>query len=411
MVHSCSGDGFAILRRPYLLVTFIPVYKDQGGGLWLERLWHHDLIRHLDYLADFRLCAPVLPKDGDQDLLRIDAPPGHQLRVISLPVQNSYAKALLSLPSIILTLWRSIGDTAIVHSGVVGWPYPLGWIVNPLAKIRGKALIIVVESSWLRTDRRNWKIAILNAVSGVMARWSCNHADVSFYTQPTYRDTLLARPGTTAYVTPAVWINEVDALDETSAYKLWQLKLLQPVRLLFAGRLVAGKGIDVLLAALKLLEKRESRVQVDIIGEGERRGECVKAGREFRTVGLSVLDSVPYGEEFFKILRRYHALLVPSLTDEQPRIVFDASAQALPLIASDTAGLRPHVDHDRTGWLVPSGDSEALALIIERASAEAPKLRSMGMQALQGVQDHTHAAMHRTRSQILMKHLGSTARS
>jgi len=346
-----AGNDFEILRRPYLLVSFIPVYRDESGGLWLERLWHHDLNRHLYYLADFRLCAPVLPKDAALDLLRIDLPPGHQLRVISLPAQKSYMEAVLSLPRVVSTLWRSIGDAAIVHSGVIGWPYPLGWIVNPLTKIRGKALVIVVESSWLRADRRDWKVAILNSFSDLMARWSCNHADVSFYTQPTYRDTLLASKRTTAYVTPAVWINESDILDEASAQELWLHKLSEPARLLFASRLVAGKGIDVLLAALKLLEKRETRVRVDIIGDGERRRLCVDATRELRTVALSILDPVPYGKGFFEILQRYHALLLPSLTDEQPRIVFDAGAQALPVIASDTAGLdRTSLTIARAGW-------------------------------------------------------------
>jgi len=97
------------------------------------------------------------------------------------------------------------------------------------------------------------------------------------------------------------------------------------------------------------------------------------------------------------------------LSDEQPRILFDASARAVPAIASDTEGLKPYVHHDRTGWLLPSGDPEALASMIERAMENAPKLRTMGLEALSTTRGLSHTEMHRTRSQILMKHLAGAS--
>ena len=401
-------NDFAILRRPYLLVILIPVYRDETGALWLERAWHQDLVQHLSYLADLRLCAPVLPKGDQPDLVRIDPSDEARLHLLPLPAQLSKLGALRALPRTVSTLWRAVGEAEIVHSGVIGWPYPIGWIVNPLAVLRRRALVIVVESSWLRADprRKDWKLTVFDAVSDWMARWSSKHADLAFFTQPEYRDTLHSGDRARAYITPAVWINHSDILDKTTAQIIWNRKLSEPVRLLFAGRLTPGKGIDVLLTALRLLEERGVRAQVDVIGVGERRNACVRAGEDLRIAQLSVLDPVPYGRLFFELVQRYHAVLIPSLTDEQPRILFDASAQAVPVIASDTAGLRPYVQHDRTGWLTPSGDPEVLASMIERAIGNAPKLRTMGLEALSATRGLSHSGMHRIRSQILMKHLG-----
>ena len=408
---ACStNQDFAIFERPYLMVTFIPVYKDEDGVFWLEHSWHHDLTQHLIYLTDFRLCAPILPKENQPGLVRLDLPKNGGLRVIPLPAQTSKLVALRTFPKVVSTLWRAIGDADLVHSGVIGWPYPLGWIANPIAVLRGKALVVVIESSWLRSSsegKKSWRFALLNAVSNSLARWSCKHADVVFYTHSTYRDTLHHGDPATAYVTPAVWINDSDVLDEAAALRLWSRKVTEPVRLLLAGRLIADKGIDVLLSALRLLEQRGVKVRVDIIGVGERRNACLKAADELRVVSLSVLDPVSYGEAFFELVQRYHAVLIPNLTDEQPRILFDASAQAVPAIASDTAGLRPHIVHDRSGWLVPTGDPTALALVIERATSAAPTLEIMGMEALSLVRGHSHAEMHRLRSHILAKHFGS----
>src|SRR5580704_2431658 len=392
------------------MVTFVPFYKDEDGALWLESSWHHDLTQHLTYLTDFRLCAPVLPKDNQLGLVRFDLPEDGRMRLIPLPAQSSKLAALRTLPKVVSALWRAIGDAELVHSGVIGWPYPLGWIANPIAVLRGKALVVVIESSWLRSTserKESRRFALLNTVSNSMAHWSCKHADIAFYTHSTYRDTLHDGDPATAYVTPAIWINDTDILDEAAARRLWSRKVSEPVRLLLAGRLIVDKGIDVLLAALRLLEQRGVKVRVDIIGVGERRNACLKTAEELQAVSLSVLDPVSYGEAFFKLVQRYHAVLIPNLTDEQPRILFDASAQAVPAIASDTAGLRPHIAHDRSGLLVPPGDPTALASVIERASSEAPKLASMGMEALALVRGHSHAEMHRLRSHILVKHFGS----
>ncbi len=397
----------AAIDRPYLLVTFIPCFVDDNDGIWLEQGWHHDLVEHLQYLKDFTLCAPKLRKGAQPNLVPITVPEGVRFRYIELPDQTSAGKALLGLPRTALVLWGAIGRTEIVHSSVIGWPYPLGWIANPFAVIRGKALVIVVESSWRSEPFRSRSLIrrLWDTAKELAARWSCRHADVALFTQSFYRDSLHSGAPERAYVTPAVWINEADILDEAEAQRDWDRKLAEPVRLLFAGRLVTGKGVGILLEALRILEGRGVGARVDIIGEGGLRQDCVDSAAALSSVQVAVLDPVPYGAPFFELVRGYHALLIPSLTDEQPRVVFDANAQAVPVIASDTPGLRPHVEDGRTGWLIDSGKPEILAAIIEDAMADPQKLRSMGMASLVATRGHTHVAMHRTRSHILKKHL------
>jgi glycosyltransferase involved in cell wall biosynthesis len=262
----------------------------------------------------------------------------------------------------------------------------------------------VVESSW-RSENRRLLRRIWDLAKESAARWSCRHAAVAFFTQPAYRDSLYCGSAGRAYVTPAVWINEVDILNEANARRTWERKIMTPVRMLFAGRLVAAKGVEVLLQALRILDHRGIRTRVDIIGEGGLRRSCIDSTAELSSVQLSVLDPVPYGALFFELVRGYHALLIPSLSDEQPRVVFDANAQAVPVIASDTPGLRPHVEDGRTGWLIEQGKPEVLAAAIEIAMADPQKLRSMGMASLAATLGHTHVAMHRNRSHILKKHL------
>jgi glycosyltransferase involved in cell wall biosynthesis len=394
----------AVIDKPYLMVTFIPCFLDDEGAVWLEQGWHHDLVEHLQYITDFTLCAPKLRKAGQPNLLPVAAPPGFRFRFLELPDRSTTLKALAGLPKTLWVLWRAIGRAEIVHSSVIGWPYPLGWIVNPFAVMRRKALIIVVESSW-RSDNPSLSARAGNVVKEAAARWSCRRAAVALFTQPAYREALYRGEPGRAYITPAVWINEDDVLSETDARRSWEAKVSTPVRMLFAGRLVAAKGVEVLLTALRILEQRGTRATVDIIGEGSLRESCVAMAEKLKIVKLSVLETVPYGAPFFKLVQGYHALVIPSLSDEQPRVVFDANAQAVPVIASSTPGLRPHVENGITGWLVDQANPEVLAAAMEIAMGDPEKLRSMGMNSLLAVRGHTHVAMHRTRSHILRRHL------
>jgi glycosyltransferase involved in cell wall biosynthesis len=417
-VGNLSGDGpeypgaaeFAIIDRRYLLVSSIACYVDAGGAVWVEPLWRLDLLEHLSYLKDFVLCAPRRRWVPGLDLVRFEVSPGTRFAYAFLPSQVSFLRALFQLPRTIAALWGAIGRSDIVHSSVIGWPFPLGWLANPFALIRRKRLVVVVESSWLMegAERADWKHRLMdmNLLRASMARWSCTRASLALFTQATYRDALDTPNAANAHVTPAVWVNEADILDDETARVAWTAKEGRPVRFLFAGRLVALKGVEVLLEALRLLEGRGARVTVDIIGQGVDRAACARAAAEFRSVGLTVLDPVPYGATFFELVRGYHAVLIPSVSDEQPRILFDANAQAVPVIASDTDGMRPYVQPGRTGWLVPAGDAAALASAIARADGAASDLGVMGLAALRVTRGFTHRAMHLHRSHLLRQHCG-----
>ncbi len=404
-MQSASSD-FVHLARPYLLVSFLPYYEDEAGAVWLDPSWHHDLIEHLSYLKDFTLCAPRLRKGAEPNLVRFEPPAGSRMRIVPLPPQTSLSRAVRALPKTVGALWRAVGSAEVVHSSVIGWPFPLGWITNPVAVLRRKRLLVIVEAPWLRSgpDGTSWKLKLLDVASEAMARWSCNHADVAIFSHTAYRDTLFTHGRGAAYVTPAVWVNQADILDPASAQISWTRKLTEPIRLLFAGRLVAAKGIEVLLSALRMLDARGVGASVDVVGVGERRDACLQTRASLGSVRLDVLDPVPYGAPFLRLVDRYHALLIPSLSDEQPRVLFDANARAVPAIASNTDGLRPHIEHGKTGWLVPTGDPQSLAAAIEHASVSAPELSTMGMAALDAARAFTHRAMHRSRSAILQKH-------
>lgn len=400
------------IAQPYLLLTSIPFFVDDEDSVWLDSLWHRDFVRHFDYLKHLILAAPCMAKkEGPDGLVRVDPPHGVFFSAIGLPPLESFAKTLLKLPTLLHRLWLGIGQADIVHSGIVGWPIPLGWLANPIALLRRKKLILVIESApWRQSGdiQRSWVNRIRGALTESIGRFFVNRADLVFFTQPSYRQTLMTNGRGEGHVVPATWINGKEVLTESAVEASWVAK--QPtqsdaVRFLFASRLTEQKGVRVLLEALRLADLTGMGFTVDVIGDGALRQECVEAKSSFANLNYNVLDPVPYGKPFFELVRRYHALIVPTVSDEQPRIIFDANSQGVPIIAFDTDGTRPFIHHLKTGWLVSIGDAKALCDQMRSCSEEPHGFRECGSNALKFAQASTHEQMHLVRWQLIRKWL------
>jgi hypothetical protein len=139
---------FAIIEQPYLIVVNIPYFVDAKGRALFERGWHRDLIQHLHYLRNVILAAPLCPLPVDTDtLVPLEGEHRARLRLVPLPSPTSRIRALVQLIPTYLALWTAVGQVQIVHAGIVGWPYPFGWLASLIAKLRPKKLLIILESA------------------------------------------------------------------------------------------------------------------------------------------------------------------------------------------------------------------------------------------------------------------------
>ena len=393
----------------YLLVIGLPYYVDEGGRVWLDRLWHRDLMLHLDYLPRLILAAPRMIKRDERDLVALSEADTQRLQLVPLPPMRSKLEALRGLPRALRALWRAVGDADTVHSGIAGWPLPLGWFVNPLALARKRKLVLVIESAFWRLTPSTPRTAarlLRYHLTEALGRWSTNRAHLVIATHQGYLRSLATHPRGITAVTPASWVAEEDLLAREAAAHLWQRKQAGPARFAFFGRLIADKGVRVLLESIRQLAARDAPLHVDFIGHGELREECRRAAAAFRFV--RVLDPVPYGEPFYRLAREYHAIIVPSLSDEQPRIIYDAYSQAVPVICSDTEGNRDEVIDGATGYLFQAGSPHALARRLLEAAAQPRELARLGMNALERARRTTHTEMHRQRAELLQRLCPST---
>ena len=405
-----QGDAPPPITEPYALFVCSIVEIDEQGRRWTNAGWAKDLAFHLDYLSDLTLVSPARKlKETSEDLVPLDQPPFDVLKFIDLPCPEGRWEALKTLPRQVIQYWRAVGGARIVHCGLAGWPIIMGWIALPLAKWRGRYAIGNVESSpWRASGAHASRFRRLRGSIGeVLSRATLRMADIKLVTSAAYRRELLPPECPGAFVTPATWLNEEWILGDEEAVESWSAKQ-GPVRMLFAARLIKEKGISVLFDAIEAAAAAGTDVEFSIIGSGPLRDDCVAFARSVAgKAKVSVLGEVAYGDPFLRLLRTYDAVLVPSVSDEQPRIAYDALSQAVPVLGSATGGISQVVESGVSGRLSPPNDVAALVESILWAGRHREELREMGLRGLASVRKATHQEMHRTRHKLLVQALGS----
>ncbi len=152
-----------------------------------------------------------------------------------------------------------------------------------------------------------------------------------------------------------------------------------PLKLLFVGRLVAEKAIDVLLRAVAKLPRSE--FVVDIVGDGERKNDLMALSRK-----LKINESVTFhGNRKRSALGSFYRdsdiVCLPSLSEAQPVVTLEAMVAGKPVIASRVGGVPDSVQHDFNGMLVNPNNADELADAIRKLADNAPLRERMGMQA------------------------------
>ncbi len=151
-----------------------------------------------------------------------------------------------------------------------------------------------------------------------------------------------------------------------------------------AGRLDAVKDYPSLLWAM--VEVPESALLV-IAGEGSLQGELL---RLLTVLGLERrVRFLGFDRDVLRWMRAADGFVLSSLSEGLPMGLLEASACALPAVATDVSGTREVIIDGETGLLAPAGDAAALGDAMTRMMKTPPeKRRTIGERARQHVIDH-----------------------
>jgi glycosyltransferase involved in cell wall biosynthesis len=145
---------------------------------------------------------------------------------------------------------------------------------------------------------------------------------------------------------------------------------------LAAGRLSPEKGFAVLVESAATLVRNHPAAGIVLCGEGTLRTELEKRIAE---LGLSDRFLLPgFRSDLDSLIPGAEVFVLPSFTEGLPNVALEASAAAVPIVATAVGGTPEVVVDGETGFLVPPGQPDALAERISRLLGDAGLRRRLG---------------------------------
>lgn len=137
----------------------------------------------------------------------------------------------------------------------------------------------------------------------------------------------------------------------------------QPGTVLFAGRLIARKGVKDLIQAMSRLRDIP---EVRLVLAGSTSDSQYVAELKSQIDSLGWTSSVDFcgtlePAAFMRALSECSCLVLPAYQETAPMVIQEAMACGVPVIATDICGIPYQVEHNQTGYLFPPGDVDALA--------------------------------------------------
>jgi glycosyltransferase involved in cell wall biosynthesis len=152
---------------------------------------------------------------------------------------------------------------------------------------------------------------------------------------------------------------------------------------LLASRLLWSKGLAEYVEAARIIRRSTENVIFMIAGESDAGNPAsvpVSVIEEWRRGGD--VEILGHRDDMERLLAMTDIVALPSYYGEGvPKILLEAAASGLPLIASDTPGCREIVRHGMNGLLVPARDTQALVEAIKTLISDDDLCRRFGMKS------------------------------
>lgn len=406
-----------MINNRYILFNSTPILKDQLGRYTCDPFWAKDLRLHLDYISNLVLCCPVIETDETSDMPALTKMISYNfgaladisddgIEIVALKPSIGWWQVFKNLIPNFLKVKQVLSNNCIVHSDAAGWPFPISFYLLPLKWLHAFQWVIVMESTFWAVKKgdpfslRKW---FTHAAHQVLLPLCLKAADARIFTHVVYKNMFLS-DDKNVHISEYSNLDNEFLIDEEVIQQKRSTVDSRPLRFILAGRLIPDKGIHVLINAIHELSDQGVKANIDVMGSGELEQLCRDvAAKSQGSVVFSFVETVPYGKPFFDLISTYDVLILPNLSQEQPRIVLDAFGQGLSIIASDTEGLKTICKHQHNGILFKTGDANALAQAIMYAVSHPSEMLNMGLSGLKFAQTKTHQRMHEDRA-IFLNH-------
>jgi lipopolysaccharide/colanic/teichoic acid biosynthesis glycosyltransferase len=150
-----------------------------------------------------------------------------------------------------------------------------------------------------------------------------------------------------------------------------------PVEFLLVARLLRAKGVPEFCEAALMLAPRYPQARFRLVGWHDKGPDSVSEADIARWTAGGVQYDGP-ADDVRPALHSASVYVLPSHREGTPRSTMEAMSTGRPVITTDAPGCRETVKHGENGFLVPAGDTAALAAAMEKFITQPQLIAPMG---------------------------------
>ncbi|MBM3961906.1 MAG: glycosyltransferase [Planctomycetes bacterium] len=383
----------------YLMVVPVPFFALDDGAA-IESAFAKHLKELLDSLAptvtELEVFAPAMSaaqRETAKASLATLRPATDRIHfTAAYPHGRGRAAALLGLPGLVGRLWRAIGRTAWVHAGASPLFAPFENVALALGCLRRRHTIYVIDIDHRASVRMKratgaWSRGVClrrrlihdpwQALQHHLARIFCStlflkgKAMVRDYGRgrPHVHHILDCAHSADMLLTPSALAAKGDAQRRRGG-----------LRACYFGRLVAYKGVDRMLRAVRQARDLGADVTFDVYGDGEEFGRLQGLAGELGLAGVARFHGArPYGPAFFQELAGLDLLLAAPLHEDTPRSAIDAQALGIGVLSFDTYYYADLASDGAGVVTVPWPDHDAMSSALVALAADRERIVDLGV--------------------------------
>ena len=238
-----------------------------------------------------------------------------------------------------------------------------------------------------------------NPVMRRIYKWFFKGAQVILLSAYLYQDIEAIVPEDRIFYLP----NGTDV--ETDEISFDTLGQTRKTRFIFLSNLISTKGPETLLEACCLLKKKGYQFSTTFVGNTSK--ELTREVFESLIHKMGLKDCVSYlgpkyGAQKSKEFLASDVMIFPTFKDCFPLVLLEAMAFGLPIISTLEGAIPDIVEEEKTGFLVPDRNPEALALKMALFIDNTDLIRHLGKNARQKfLNQYTLKAFNQRATQLL----------
>ena len=325
--------------------------------------------------------------------------PQTNIEICAFPYYKSmidfFAKSIILLPKIWHIIKINFHKWDLLW---LTWPHPLSLLMLIKAKRAEKLCILVIRQNLreLVKQRYNGWQKIMAVFLVDFLEWQlrrrCENVVILTVGHEMYRK--FSQHFCNVH---AIEISLISQSNLTELSPSPRLSNPNPVRLLFVGRLEPEKGLPSLLDALVLLKQQNRNVHLDIVGSGVEEEFLKELAAKLKIArNLTFHGYVPFGEDLFSYYRGASVLVLPSLSEGIPQVLWEAMAFNVPIVATRIPSIQGVIRHGQNGILTEPDSSAALSEAIGSLLDHPTVAAKLCRQARADSHSHTMEVQHET---------------